>query len=220
MVSTALRVFLDLRTVSFFYMGVAAALLTTSLEGRLEFPDKRPFNITTKISLNNGEYTTYSRKDGSFIIYNVPPGIHQLDVLSKAFHFGQVKVQLLEDAMDAPNCLEYAYPGAPKRTIKYPLVIYANGTYQYFEVKRGFSVFSLVKNPMVLMMLFSVGMMYFMPKMMEGLDPEEKAKMKQQMEAQQDPTKMFANMFGGGGDEAAEPGMSRKERRERRLKNK
>jgi hypothetical protein len=190
----------------------------TSIEGRLEFPNKTPFNVTTKITLNNGEYTTYSRKDGSFIIYNVPPGIHQLDVLSKAYHFGQVKIQLLEESMDAPNCLEYAYPGAPKKTIKYPLVIYANGTYQFFEVKKGFSVFSLLKNPMVLMMLFSVGMMYFMPKMMEGLDPEEKARMKKQMEAQNDPTKMFSQMFGGGGEEE-EAGASRKERRERRLKN-
>jgi hypothetical protein len=97
-------------------------------------------------------------------------------------------------------------------------VIYANGTYQFFEVKKGFSVFSLLKNPMVLMMLFSVGMMYFMPKMMEGLDPEEKARMKKQMEAQNDPTKMFSQMFGGGGEEE-EAGASRKERRERRLKN-
>jgi len=46
------------------------------------------------------------------------------------------------------------------------------------------------------MMLFSVVLMVAMPKMMEGLDPEEKAKMKQQMQAQQDPTKMLSQMWG------------------------
>mmetsp|Transcript_9654 Transcript_9654/g.16965 ORF Transcript_9654/g.16965 Transcript_9654/m.16965 type:complete len:220 (-) Transcript_9654:939-1598(-) len=192
---------------------------TTFLEGRLQFPDKTPFNITTKITLNNGEYNTYSRKDGSFVIYNVPPGIHQLDIDSKVYHFGQIKIQLLEESMDSPKCLEYAYPGAAKKVVKYPLVLSPKGTYQYFEVKKGFSILSLLKNPMVLMMLFSVGMMVWMPKMMEGLEPEEKARMKKQMEAQKDPTQMLSQMWGeitGGGEEQA--GTTRRERRERRAK--
>jgi hypothetical protein len=78
----------------------------------------------------------------------------------------------------------------------------------------------MLKNPMVLMMLFSVGMMVLMPKMMEGLDPEEKARMKQQMEAQKDPTQMFSQMWGeitgSGDDQLQQSGMTRKERRERR----
>lgn len=201
----------------------AAQQVTTSLEGRLEFPNKTPFNITTKITLNSGEYTTYSRTDGSFIIYNVPPGVHRLDIVSKAYHFGQIKIQLLEESMDAPKCLEYAYPGAAKRVVKYPLVLYAKGTYQYFETEKGFSVFSMLKNPMVLMMLFSVGMMVLMPKMMEGLDPEEKARMRQQMEAQKDPTQMFSQMFGeltGSAEDQPAAGTTRRERREqRRVKN-
>lgn len=211
-----------------------AQQVTTSLEGRLAFPDKTPFNITTKITLNSGEYTTYSRTDGSFIIYDVPPGVHQLDIDSKAYLFGQIKIQLLEDSMNSPKCLEYAYPGAAKRVISYPLVIYAKGTYQYFETKKGFSIFSMLKNPMVLMMLFSVGMMVIMPKMMEGMDPEEKARMKQQMESQSDPTQMFSKMFGeltGAADAEDQPaggggaGTTRRERREqqqqqqRRVKN-
>ena len=176
---------------------------TTDLEGRLEFPSSAPFNITTKITLNNGEYTTYSRTDGSFVIYNVPPGIHQLDIDSKTFHFGQIKIQLLEEAMDAPKCLEYAFPGAPKRALKYPLILNPKATLQYFEAKKGFSVFSLLKNPMVIMMLFSVVLMVMMPKMMEGMEPEEKARMKEQMKNQQDPSAMLTQMWSGitGGEE-------------------
>lgn len=176
---------------------------TTDLEGRLEFPSSAPFNITTKITLNNGEYTTYSRTDGSFVIYNVPPGIHQLDIDSKTFHFGQIKIQLLEEAMDAPKCLEYAFPGAPKRALKYPLILNPKATLQYFEAKKGFSIFSLLKNPMVIMMLFSVVLMVMMPKMMEGMEPEEKARMKEQMKNQQDPSAMLTQMWSGitGGEE-------------------
>ena len=74
-------------------------------------------------------------------------------------------------------------------------------------------------NVMVLMMLFSVGMMVMMPKMMEGLDPEEKARMKQQMEAQKDPTKMLSQMWGElSGQQEEDPAKARRERRQNRIK--
>jgi len=209
----------------FFFSSSAKDAPTTQLEGRLEFPTgtsttktfNKTFNITTKITLNNGEYTTYSRRDGSFVIYDVGPGIHQLDIDSKTYHFPQVKIQLLEDSMDAPKCLEYAFPGAQKRALEYPLVINPKGTNQYFETKKGFSIFGLLKNPMVIMMLFSGVLMVAMPKMMEGMDPEEKAKMKAQMKNQQDPSAMLTQMWGeisgaGGGGEEEEP-KTKKERR-------
>ena len=123
--------------------------------------------------------------------------------------------------MDSPRCLEYPYPGAAKQVTAYPLVIYPQATYEYFEQRRGFSILSLFKNPMVLMMIVGVGMMWGMPKMMEGLDPEEKARMKKQMEAQQDPTKMFSQMFSditGGGGEEEDPAKKRRERRANRIK--
>ena len=170
--------------------------------------------------MNNAEYTTYSRAiDGSFIIYDVPPGIHQLDIHSTLYHFGQVKIQILEESMDSPKCLEYAYAGAAKQTVKYPLVLFPQATYEYFEKRKGFSIFNMLKNPMVLMMLVSGVAMFAMPKMMEGLDPEEKAQMKKQMEAQTDPTKMLSQMFGditGGQD--SDPGAARRERRKNRIK--
>jgi hypothetical protein len=180
---------------------------TTIIEGRLVAADTLPYNTTTRITLNNDEYTTYSRVDGSFSIYNVKPGVHQLDIHSTTHHFGQIKIQLLPESMDQPKCLEYAYPGAPKAMIPYPLVLTAHATYQYFEKRAGLSIFGLLKNPMVLMMIVSAGLMFLMPRMMEGLDPEEKAKMRKQMETQQDPTKMLSQMWGdlAGTKEEAQP---------------
>lgn len=64
------------------------------------------------------------------------------------------------------------------------------------------------------MMLFSGVMMYVMPKMMEGLDPEEKAAMRKQMENQKDPTKMLSQMWGDmTGKQEEESGKSKKEKR-------
>jgi hypothetical protein len=175
--------------------------------------DTLPFNTTTRITLNNDEFTTYSRADGSFSIYNVKPGVNQVDIHSTTHHFGQIKIQLLPESMNQPKCLEYAYPGAAKVMTPYPLVLTAHATYQYFEKRAGFSMFSMLKNPMVLMMLFSGGLMFLMPKMMEGLDPEEKAKMRKQMESQQDPTKMLSQMWGEIAGKPEEAAPTKKQRR-------
>ena len=171
---------------------------STTIRGRLQYPDKSPFNITTKVTLNHGELTTYCKLgDGcSFELYYVPSGVHQLDVLSTTHHFAQVKIQVLPDGSE-PKCLEYAFPGANKNAVKHPLELTAYATFDYFEQRRGFSIWFILKNPMVLMMAFSVGIMFFMPKMMEGLDPEEKAQMKKQMEMQQDPSKMLSSLWEG-----------------------
>jgi hypothetical protein len=169
-----------------------------TIDGVLQFPDKSIFNETARILLNHGEFATYSGVDGSFSIPNVPPGIHVLDVHSHVYHFSQVKIMFPEDAMESPKCLEYAYPGAKKNPIDHPLVLSAIATYDYFEVRRGFSIFSLLRNPMVIMMLFSVVLMYFLPTMMENMEPEERERMKQQMAMQNDPSKMLGQLFSGG----------------------
>lgn len=134
-----------------------------SIEGKLQFPDKRAFTETTRISFNHGDQQTYSGPDGSFSFFDVPPGVHVIDAYSQTYHFSQVKCQFLEADMEHPNCIEYIYPGATKLPITTPLVLAALAQYEYFEIKRGFSLLSILKNPMMLMMLFSVAMMYFMP---------------------------------------------------------
>ena len=137
-------------------------------------------------------------------------GVHQLDVQSATHHFGTVKVQLLADAASPPKCVEYAYPGAAKKAIEHPVVMTAYATLEYFEMRPAFSVFVILKNPMFLMMAFSVGMMFLMPKMMEGMTDEEKAQMREQMASQQDPTKLLSNLMEGFTGGAEEPAPKRK----------
>jgi len=115
--------------------------------------------------------------------------------------------------MDVPKCIEYVYPGAPKQAIPHPLELTAHASYEYYEPRQGFTPFSILKNPMLLMMLLSVGGMVLMPKMMEGLDPEQKEQMQKQMAMQQDPSKMLTQMFQdmtGTGEEPEAPAIEKK----------
>jgi ER membrane protein complex subunit 7 len=196
---------------------VASLEKSTIIEGKLLYPlltpnanDFVPFNETTKITLNHGiDYVTYSRSDGSFTIRNVRPGVHVIDVHSVTYHFPQIKCQYKVESIDGASslsCLEYAYPGANKQPTGTPLQIVAAATYDYFEVRQGFSVFGILRNPMFLMMGFSAVMMFLMPKLMEGMDEEDKQRMKQQMEMQKDPTKMLGQLWGdltGAGEDPA-----------------
>lgn len=177
----------------------SASQATGQIEGRIVLPDSMqnlpPLN-STLITLNDGEYTTYSAiSDGSFSFHNIPPGVHVLDVRSSFYHFSQIKIQLLPDNQMIPNCIEYVYPGATKYSIEHPLTLNAHATFEYFEKRPSFSPFRIFKNPMVLMMIVSIGFMVMMPSMMNNLDPEQKEQMKKQMEMQQDPGKMFTQMW-------------------------
>jgi Protein of unknown function (DUF2012) len=139
---------------------------TMTLQGRLRYPDRTPFNVTTPISVNHGEYTTYSRAiDGTFTVPNVPPGIYLVEVHSATHHFSQVKCQFKPDAEAEGkpifSCIEYFYAGAQK-IVQSPenlLTITALATFDYFEVKRGFSFASILKNPMVL--ISKLGVLYY-----------------------------------------------------------
>ena len=190
-----------------FFSRIALAEYAGTIEGVLHRPDDLPVN-STKIVLNDGDMITYSKMDGSFAFYHVPPGVHLLDVQSHELHFGQVKVQIPEEPTDSPKCIEYAYPGATKMVIRHPIHLKAHAKYEYFQPKQGFSLNVLLKNPMMLMMMFSIVMMFLMPKMMENLEPEERERMQKQMAAQQDPSKMLSNLWqdlSGAAATATEP---------------
>ncbi|KAL7488146.1 hypothetical protein ACHAW6_013744 [Cyclotella cf. meneghiniana] len=183
------------------------------IRGRLRLPDPNASLNSTRLTLNDGSLTTYTMPDGSFVFHRVPPGVHLLDVQSREHHFSQVKIQLLEDAMDSPKCVEYVYPGATKQAVPHPLELTAHASYQYYEPREGFSILGIFKNPMLLMMIVMGGMMFLMPKMMENLDPEQKEQMQRQLEMQQDPTKMLTQMWGdltGTSEEQPSPAMEKK----------
>mmetsp|Transcript_31211 Transcript_31211/g.61780 ORF Transcript_31211/g.61780 Transcript_31211/m.61780 type:complete len:255 (+) Transcript_31211:117-881(+) len=195
---------------------------TTSLSGRILYPDKKILAlggnftdagvslISPRVVLDDGSaFATLVRPDGSFRIHSVPvPGVYLIDVHYPVYTFSQVKIQLSlnDDNKIIRKCIEYIYLGGPKAPVECDnsITITAIGENQYFEGVRGFSIFGMLKSPMVLMMIFSAGMMFLLPKMMENMEPEDREMMQKQMAMQSDPTKMISNLWGeltGGADD-------------------
>ena len=136
-----------------------ANVVTTSIQGKLRLPDpSTPLN-STRLTLNDGTFNTYTQPDGSFIFHRVPPGVHLLDVQSREHHFSQVKIQLLEASMDSPKCIEYVFPGATKQAIPHPLELVAHASYEYYEPRQVCSVaygMLIVKVQIIVLLMFDV----------------------------------------------------------------
>lgn len=193
--------------------------LTATIKGRLVVPYAAQVNVT-RVTLNDGEYNTYTDLNGNFTFYRVVPGIHVLDVHDHYLSYSQVKIQLLEEDMGSPKCIEYVYFGAEKHVISHPLELTANAKFQYFEKRASLSWAFIFRNPMVMIMIMSVGMMYVMPKMMANMDDGQKEQMKKQMEMQKtmttDPSKMISNLWGQlKGDSETGPPKVKSERTQR-----
>lgn len=111
----------------------------------------------------------------------------------------QVKISVRPDAPEARDqvlCLEYKYPGAPKLKMEHPLLLRAHSAYQYFEPRNRFGpLLAQLSSPMTWMLLLSVLVAFYMPKMMDGLTEEEKARLQEQS----NPSALFQELLGGGG---------------------
>nr|AGT15918.1 hypothetical protein SHCRBa_179_G22_R_40 [Saccharum hybrid cultivar R570]AGT16392.1 hypothetical protein SHCRBa_181_K17_R_20 [Saccharum hybrid cultivar R570] len=130
----------------------------------------------TKVILNGGQRVTFARPDGYFAFHNVPAGTHLIEVSSIGYFFSPVRVDI---SARNPGYIQAAL--TETRRVLNELVLEPLKEEQYYEVREPFSVLSLLKSPMGLMVGFMVLMVFVMPKLMENIDPEEMKQAQEQM---------------------------------------
>eukprot|EP00003_Mantamonas_plastica_P033196 TRINITY_DN9385_c0_g1_i6.p1 TRINITY_DN9385_c0_g1~~TRINITY_DN9385_c0_g1_i6.p1 ORF type:complete len:218 (+),score=67.37 TRINITY_DN9385_c0_g1_i6:62-655(+) len=142
----------------------------------------------TQVLLKGGKYSAVPRTDGSFVIFDVSPGVYSLHVASIGYIFPDLRVEV---SAKVPGRVRARFAGHNNRTyVPYPLVLLPEQPAEYFEVNQGFSVRDIMANPMFLMMGFTLLLAFVVPKLMGQLDPED---MKELQE-----TSLFSNPLGGG----------------------
>ena len=187
------------------------------VRGVVKLPGNARASTGLKVLLNGGtnaggaggmEATV--RRDGTFVFYEVVPGRYLLEVSSLDFFFSQIKLDVGHKFPGQIVCLEYRYPGARQQRFPYDaaqggmvLMAQANPKGQvfskqalYFEQRQQMSVMSIFQQPMMLMMLFTMGIMFCLPKMMDQMDPEEMKKMQEEM-GSGDPSEAWSRLMGG-----------------------
>ncbi|GBG27899.1 ER membrane protein complex subunit 7-like [Hondaea fermentalgiana] len=152
--------------------------------------------------LVDGKTVGVVRKDGSFVLRDIPAGTYSLEVGSTTYSYPLYLLNVGESGRISAQF----WVGKKRRELQHPLRLEPYGEQNYFEPRKTISIGSLFMNPMLLMMAAMMGFMFLVPKLQEGMDPEELKKMQEDMRKQQldqpDPQKLLGSMFGGGSSAA------------------
>ncbi|GMH41186.1 hypothetical protein BSKO_09096 [Bryopsis sp. KO-2023] len=125
------------------------------------------------VTLDGGrEIVSFVRKDGSFRVNGLPPGMHMLDVVASNWHFPQIKLDVSSRG-DAGIRAHYA---ENRQALPIPLELRAQPI-SHFERRKAFSLWGFITSRMgltICAMLFGVIVIPMMK-----VDPEEYKQMKE-----------------------------------------
>ncbi|KAJ3103203.1 ER membrane protein complex subunit 7 [Phlyctochytrium planicorne] len=138
---------------------------------------------TSKILLDGGATFAYIDDDGSFSI-NVPEGSHLLEVLSPGYAFDKVRLSVTGTTVQAYIHLDGTSWARTGPALDLPLELPCKGQFMFFVAREGFNVWSILANPMMLMMGGSLVIFFLVPKLMGGLDPETLKEIQQRQREQ------------------------------------
>ncbi|KAK2938163.1 ER membrane protein complex subunit 7, beta-sandwich domain [Fusarium oxysporum f. sp. vasinfectum] len=153
-------------------------------------PFSIPANTHATLSSAGVHFSAPLSSANTFVFHNVTPGSYLADVHcpTDAFHPLRIDVQLAEDGEEGIGEVVQVKEGSKGRGFE----LRAIGGKNYFMERPQFSVFAILKNPMILMALVSLVLMVGMPKLMDSMDPEMRA----EFEAQRKNSPLSAAMTG------------------------
>ncbi|GAB2284930.1 hypothetical protein Dimus_019383 [Dionaea muscipula] len=170
-----------------------------TISGRVKIPNIgiKGYGIPGKISnikviLNGGLEVTFLRPDGYFSFHNVQAGTHPIDVAAIGYFFSPVCVDV---SARNPGIVQAALTETRRGLSE--LVLEPLREEEYYEIREPFSILSVVKSPMGLMVGFMLIVVFLMPKLMENIDPEEMRRAQEEMRNQGVPS--LANLLPGAG---------------------
>nr|CAB3242434.1 ER membrane protein complex subunit 7 [Phallusia mammillata] len=149
------------------------------IEGKVSIPSGKALE-ETRVLVDDGTYRGFIKNDGSFVVHNIPSGSYVLEVVSPVYFFEPIRVELSTKGNVRARKLNLVKPSAVS-LLKYPVDLKPIGLTKYFQEREKFSIFDMLKNPMVLMMVLPMLILVVLPKMMNTSDPEVRKEMEESM---------------------------------------
>ena len=160
--------------------------------------------MQTKILVNYGQFSAYPKEDGSFRIDNLPSDSYVVEVTHPNYIYEPFRVDITSKGKIRARRINYIQP-ALVQTVDYPLIFKPKNLHKYFMPRETWRIMDLLFNPVVIMMVVPLVMIWLLPKMMS---PQES---QQQRDSVQMPdysvpelSEMIANMFGSAGQRRTE----------------
>ena len=171
--------------------GIASLCNGATIHGRITEIPKEIAPSGARVSVDGGQLVALVDESGHFALNGLEPGSHIMQVALEDLVFPPIRLDVSEVAnrfravvndgssrtlVNAMSAAAAAEASASSGGDVPVVPISPVGRHKYYVPREHFSVMSIVKNPMVLMMLFSVGMVYIMPLIAD--QDEMKAQMK------------------------------------------
>ncbi|KAJ2906893.1 hypothetical protein MKZ38_009756 [Zalerion maritima] len=162
----------------------------------------------TLTTLNSEVKTAPINTINAFVFHNVTPGSYLVDFHSRTHGFNPIRLDVTPmdgndevgmKAWETYRGNDWENKGEAIQLTNRGFEARCLGFKNYFTERQGFSVMTILKNPMILMGLVSMGLFFGMPKLMENMDPEMRA----EFEEQQKKGPMAAMMGGASGQQQA-----------------
>ncbi|KAM0711056.1 hypothetical protein Q7P35_001795 [Cladosporium inversicolor] len=202
--------------LSSFLSVLGAAALASAAKLTINIPPNSPAlpnpatlpasTHATLIGAPGVKFTAPLRRDNTFVFDSLPESSYLLAIHARDHFFPPYRVDVGHTEAETAQEIVHVWQTfrGNEWSNKGPYLGSAQGELtvdirpaaqkEFYQSRGGFSVMSIFKNPMILMGLASVVMIFGMPKLMENMDEETKKEMEE----------MQANTFGGAEGTAAQ----------------
>ncbi|KAI1353306.1 hypothetical protein F5Y01DRAFT_277563 [Xylaria sp. FL0043] len=181
--------------LSLLFSPASAATITLSIPASPQIPNPAALPPSTHASLTalGAAFQAPLTTANTFIFRNVTPGSYLCDVHCATHGFAPLRVDVLsatagEDGEVGQLRVWETFRGNDwenkgeeiKAADGAAFPVKVLGSKVYYTERGSFSIFSILKNPMILMGLVSLAIFIGMPKLMENMDPEMRAEFEEQ----------------------------------------
>ncbi|XP_021565860.1 ER membrane protein complex subunit 7-like, partial [Carlito syrichta] len=122
----------------------------------------------------------FSRTDGSFVVHDIPSGSYVVEVISPAYRFDPVRVDITSKGKMRARYVNYIKTSEVVR-LPYPLQMKSSGPPSYFIKRESWGWTDFLMNPMVMMMVLPLLIFVLLPKVVNTSDPDMRREMEQSM---------------------------------------
>ncbi|KAH6999989.1 hypothetical protein EDB80DRAFT_725995 [Ilyonectria destructans] len=203
-VTTPADALLGLLTLLLLPAAASAASLTLYLPAKPN-PFSLPPTTHATLSALGSQFSAPLSAVNTFVFHNVTAGSYLVDVHCQTDAYHPLRIDVAADdkasiqAWETYRGNDWANKGevvaVREGSAGRGVEVRALGSKSYFMERPTFSVLTILKNPMILMGLVSMGIFIGMPYLMDNMDPELRA----EFEAQQKSGPISAVMGGGQG---------------------
>ncbi|XP_078263252.1 endoplasmic reticulum membrane protein complex subunit 7 [Rhinoraja longicauda] len=152
------------------------------IEGRAVVPGFKPQDwiYTARVLVEGEEHVGFFKTDGTFTVNDVPSGSYVVEVVSPAYRFEPVRVDITSKGKIRARQVNYLKASEVIR-LPYPIQIKSSGPPPYFMKRETWGWTDFLMNPMVMMMVLPLLIILLLPKVVNTNDPEMRREMEQSM---------------------------------------